>query len=52
MEGEKVGQCRRLAACILTRNDPMAAWLAALAVEFEAAAAVIVARSAAAQSIG
>ncbi len=49
---EKAEQCRRLAGCILTRNDPTAASLGALAVEFDAAAAVIDARTAAARAIG
>jgi hypothetical protein len=49
---EKAEQCRRLAVGILTRNDPTAVSLAALAVEFDAAAMVIEARTAAAQSIG
>jgi hypothetical protein len=49
---EKAEQCRRLADCILTRNDPTAVSLAALAVEFDAAATVIEARTAAAQLIG
>jgi len=38
---EKARQCRRLAACILTRGDPTAASLNALALEFDEAAAVI-----------
>jgi hypothetical protein len=41
-----------LAACILSRNDVTAASLTALAIEFDAAAAVIDARTAAAQVIG
>jgi hypothetical protein len=49
---EKAEQCRRLAAAILTRNDPTAVSLAALSVEFDPAAAVIEARTAAAQTIG
>jgi hypothetical protein len=49
---EKAEQCRRLAGCILTRNDPTAVSLAALAREFDAAAAVIEARTAAAHAIG
>jgi hypothetical protein len=49
---EKAEQCRRLATCILTRNDLTAASLNALAVEFDAAAAAIEARTAAAQVIG
>ena len=48
---EKAEQCRRLASCILTRNDPTAVSLAALAREFDAAAAVIEARTAAAHAI-
>jgi hypothetical protein len=48
---EKAEQCRRLAAG-LTRNDPTALSLNALAVEFNAAAAVIEARTAAAHAIG
>ncbi len=49
---EKATQCRRLAACIPTRNDPTASSLSALAIEFDAAAAVIDARTAAALVIG
>ena len=49
---EKAEQCRRLAACIFTRNDPTATSLGALAVEFDAAAVAIDARTAAAQAIG
>ena len=49
---ENAEQCRRLAAAILTRNDPTAVSLAALSVEFDAAAAVIEARTAAAQAVG
>jgi hypothetical protein len=49
---EKAEQCRRMAASILTRNDVTATSLAALALEFDAAAAVIDARTAAAQVIG
>jgi hypothetical protein len=49
---EKAEQCRRMVVAILTRNDPTAASLNALAVEFDAAAAVIDARTAAAQVIG
>ena len=49
---EKAEQCRRLAGWILTPHDPTAASLRALSVEFDAAAAVLDARTAAAQSIG
>ena len=49
---EKAEQCRRLAACILARNDPTVVSLNALAVEFDAAAAVIEARTVAAHAIG
>jgi hypothetical protein len=49
---EKAEQCRRLAVCILTRNDPTATSLRALAIEFDAAASVIDARTAAALAIG
>ena len=49
---EKAEQCRRLATSILTRNDPTKTSLDALAIEFEAAAAVIDARTAAALAIG
>jgi hypothetical protein len=41
-------QCRRLAACILTRDDVTSASLTALAAEFDAAAAVVDERAAAA----
>jgi hypothetical protein len=49
---EKAEQCRRLAACILRRDDPMAVSLKALGIEFDATAAAIDARTAAAQAIG
>jgi hypothetical protein len=49
---EKAEQCRRMAGCILTRNDPTAASLRALAVEFDAAASVIDARTATVLSLG
>jgi hypothetical protein len=49
---EKAEQCRRLAACIPTRDDPTAVSLKALGIEFEATAAAIDAREAAAQAIG
>ena len=49
---EKANQCRRLAACILVRDDPTAVSLKALGIEFDAAAAAIDAREAAAQAIG
>jgi hypothetical protein len=49
---EKAEQCRRLAACIHTRDDPTAVSLKALGIEFEATAAAIDAREAAAQAIG
>ncbi len=45
----KAEQCRRMAAHILTRNDATAASLQALAIEFDAEAAVIDARTAAAR---
>jgi hypothetical protein len=41
-----------LAACILTRDDPTALSLEALGVEFDATAATIEARTAAARAIG
>jgi hypothetical protein len=49
---EKAEQCRRLASCILARNDPTLVALNALAVEFDATAVAIEARTAAAYSIG
>ena len=49
---EKAVQCRRLALCIGRQNDPTAASLEALAIEFDAAATVIDARTAAALAIG
>jgi hypothetical protein len=49
---EKAEQCRRLARSIPTRNDPTGVSLHALAVEFDATASAIDARSAAAQFIG
>ena len=49
---EKAEQCRRFSLCIATRNDPTAISLKALATEFDAAAAVIEARTVAAQAIG
>jgi hypothetical protein len=49
---EKAEQCRWLAACIPTRNDPTASSLNALASEFDAAAAAIDARTATALAIG
>src|ERR671916_260179 len=49
---EKAEQCRRLAACIPRRDDPTAASLNALGIEFDATATAIDARTAAAQAIG
>jgi hypothetical protein len=49
---ERAEQCRRLARGIVTRNDPIAVSLAALAREFDAAAAAIEAKVAAAHAIG
>ena len=49
---EKANQCRRLAACLLVRDDPTAVALKALGIEFDAAAAAVDAREAAAQAIG
>jgi hypothetical protein len=49
---EKAEQCRRLSGCILGGNDPTSAALNALAIEFDAAAATIEARTAAAELIG
>jgi hypothetical protein len=49
---EKAEQCRRLSLCIGRRDDPTANSLKALALEFDAAAAAIDARTAAALVIG
>jgi hypothetical protein len=49
---EKAEQCRRLSRCIGRLDDPTADSLKALAIEFDAAAAVVDARIAAAQAIG
>lgn len=49
---EKAEQCRRLSLCISRRDDPTANSLNALAIEFDAAAAVIDARTATARVIG
>jgi len=49
---EKAEQCRRLAACILTRDDPTAVSLKALGIEFDATAEAIDARTATAEVIG
>jgi hypothetical protein len=49
---EKAEQCRRLSRCIGRLNDPTANSLKALAIEFDAAAAVVDARIAAALVIG
>ena len=48
----KRSNARRLATGILARNDPTRTSLEALAVEFDAAAAVLDARTAAALAIG
>jgi hypothetical protein len=49
---EKAEQCRRLAACIHRRDDPMAVSLKALGIEFDATAGAIDARTATALAIG
>jgi hypothetical protein len=49
---EKAEQCRRLAGCILGGNDPTGRAMNALAVEFDAAASAIEARTDAAESDG
>jgi hypothetical protein len=49
---EKAEQCRRLAGCILGGNDPTARAMNALAIEFDAAASAIEARTEAAELIG
>jgi hypothetical protein len=49
---QKAEQCRRLAATILVGNDPTAASLKALAVEFDCRAAALEAETAAAVMIG
>jgi hypothetical protein len=49
---EKAEQCRRLARSILTRNDPTAASLSAMAAEFDAQATAAEASVAAAYFIG
>jgi hypothetical protein len=48
----KAEQCRRLAACIPTRDDPTAVSLDALSLEFDAAATAIDAQTETAQAIG
>lgn len=49
---EKAEQCRRLRRAIFTRNDPTAASLEAMAVEFDAQATAIEARTPAADMLG
>ncbi|ACA15308.1 hypothetical protein M446_0750 [Methylobacterium sp. 4-46] len=49
---EKAEQCRRLAKHLYNQNDPAVAALTAMAAEFDADAAAIEARAAAAHVIG
>jgi hypothetical protein len=49
---EKAEQCRRLSLCIGRRDDPTSNSLKALAVEFDAAAAVVDAQTVTAQTVG
>jgi hypothetical protein len=49
---QKADQCRRLAKSILIRDDPTAAGLHALAVEFDSQAALIEAETATTKLIG
>jgi hypothetical protein len=49
---QKAEQCRRLASAILTRNDPTAMALQALAVEFDQRAKALESETAAALLIG
>jgi hypothetical protein len=49
---QKAEQCRRLAASVLTRNDPITSALQALAVEFDSRASALEAETIAAVIIG